>query len=162
MAHDARYRVFVVRIDRTTVHTGRIQAVMTRRGDRLLHRLKDGSAKYSQNLTALSATFVIRLIGQMANEGYHSATSQSWEVSLQIFLLLPAKSNSRRNSFGAFLLAFNQTMLLKTGSMLDPGACQRAPSAAPSGFHQTETDDCNETERSENKKPGLVGTCDSF
>ncbi len=45
MAHDAGHRVFVVRVDWTAVHTCRIHAVMARRGDRLLHRLKDRSAK---------------------------------------------------------------------------------------------------------------------
>jgi hypothetical protein len=43
-------------------------------------------------------------IGQMAHEGDHSATGQSGEVSLQIFLLLPAECDIRKNSFGTHFL----------------------------------------------------------
>src|ERR1700736_5788837 len=39
-------------------------------------------------------------IWQMADEGDYSAAGQSREVSLQIFLLLPAECDIRKNSFG--------------------------------------------------------------
>ena len=42
------------------------------------------------------------------------------------------------------------------GFQLDPRAGERAPGAAPSGFHYAEPDDREETERSENKKAGQV------
>src|SRR6266481_309910 len=47
-------------------------------------------------------------------------------------------------------------MILNAGFMSDPGVCQRAPRAAPSGFHYAEPDDREEAERSENKKAGQV------
>ena len=50
VANDAGHRVFVVRVDRTTVHTGRIHAVMTGCGDRLLHWRKDCSTKKHANI----------------------------------------------------------------------------------------------------------------
>src|SRR5271157_364224 len=40
--------------------------------------------------------------------------------------------------------------------MSDPGACQGAPGAAPSGFYYAEPDDREEAERSENEKAGQV------
>ena len=53
-------------------------------------------------------------------------------------------------------------MILNAGFRSDPGACQRAPGAAPSGFHYTEPDDREEAERSENKKSGQVRPGKSF
>src|SRR5271165_245124 len=53
-------------------------------------------------------------------------------------------------------------MILNAGLISDPGACQGAPGAAPSGFYYAESDDREEAERSENKKSGQVRPGKSF
>ena len=85
MAHDAGHRVFVVRINRTTIHTGRIQAVMTRCSDCLLHGLKDGSTKKDTDIAP--ALVVVEAIQMMAGSNTRLTTCAGVKIDCERILL---------------------------------------------------------------------------
>src|ERR1700741_3814395 len=85
MAHNAGYRIFVIRFDRTAVHTSRIHAVMARRGDRLLHRLKDCSAKKHTDIAP--SLVLVEPVQIMARGNTRLATCAGVEIDGKRILL---------------------------------------------------------------------------
>ena len=85
MAYNAGHRVFVVRINRTTIHTCRIQAVMTRCSDCLLHRLKDGSTKKDTDIAP--ALVVVEPVQMMAGSNTRLATCAGVKIDCERILL---------------------------------------------------------------------------
>jgi len=85
MAHNASHRVFVVRINRTTVHTCRIQAMMTRCSDCLLHRLKDGSTKKDTDIAP--ALVVVESVQMMAGSNTGLTTCADVKIDCERILL---------------------------------------------------------------------------
>ena len=83
------------------------------------------------------------------------ASERIWRPASEV----AARLTNHRLACGSFCLILTGRAL-RTRSWLDSGACQCAPAVPPSGFHQTESDDREETERGEYEQPGLVGTCD--
>src|SRR5271166_611230 len=115
MAHDTGYRVFVVRVDWATVHTCRIHAVMTRRGDRLLHRLKDRSAK--QHADIAPGFVVVEPVQIMARGNTRLATRAGVEIDGKR-ILLACRRGREWNQISVVLRLRRQSVALVL-----PGEC---------------------------------------
>lgn len=117
MAHNAGHRVFVVRINRTTIHTCRIQAVMTRRGDCLLHRLKDGSTKKDTDIAP--GLVVVEPVQMMAGSNTRLTTCAGVKIDCERILLARRRQREWNQVAVILRLCWDRVVLVLPGEYGD-------------------------------------------
>ena len=113
VANDAGYRVFVVRVDRTTVHTSRIHAVMTGGGDRLLHRFQDCSTKKHTDIAP--GLVIVEAVEIVAGGHARLATGASIQIDSKRILLAWSRRSEWNQITVILLLSRHRVEFVLTG-----------------------------------------------